>query len=160
MIEWHGEDVMNEIGRRIDQNMLDIAQKVVTIAKTYAPVDTGMLRASIGFDYNLASHTLVFTVDAPYGIFQEYGTRNIRPHPYLRPALNTVGQIYGFNLEMSFGNIPAIHDPLLAAGPKFHAPKSLTAKQRAHVKEHLVSTSKRHWISNVSRTKMRVRRFQ
>ncbi len=157
MIEYN-QDIANEIGRRVDAQMLEIGQKVVTIATNYAPKRTGRLATSIHFDYSLTSHTLVFVVDAPYGIFVEYGTRNQVPHPYLRPALNTVGQIYGFNLEMAFANIPHIQNPLLASGAGFHLPRTLTPKQVAHVRKHLLPTSKRHHISNVSRARLRVRK--
>lgn len=154
MIEWHGSDVLNEIGKRIDANMLELGNKVVAKAQSLAPYKTGELRDSIRYDYSLTSHTLVFVVDAPYGIFQEYGTRHIRPHPYLRPALNEVGEIYGFNLEMAFANIPYIRAPILAQGAGFHLPSTLTAKQLAHVRKHLIPTSKKQFVSNVSRAKM------
>ncbi len=161
LIEWQGEDVLNEIGKRIDANMIQLGQKVVTVAKSLAQVRTGHLRDSIEYDYNLSTHTLVFVVEAEYGIFVEYGTRNMRAHPYLRPALNAVGPIYGFNLEMAFANIPQISNPLLAAGPSFVVPKrGLTRKQRSNIKQ-LKATSKRLWKAkpgNVSRTAMNPRK--
>ncbi len=158
-VEWHGADVANEIGRRIDANMLALGRDVVQRAEALAPVKTGLLRSSIGFDYSLSDHTLVFHVDAPYGIFVEYGTRNMRPHPYLRPAMNAVGPVYGFNLEMMFANTPFIQAPILAKGAGFHLPSTLTAKQRQHVRQHLLPASKKHFKENVSRAKMGLRKY-
>ncbi len=161
MIEWHGDEVQQQIQARITANMLKLGSTVVLTASVLAPKRTGELSRSIGFDWNAESFTLVFTVDAPYGMFVEYGTRHMRPQPYLRRALEQVGPIYGFNTEMAFANVPSIHDPLLAAGPTFRVPKSLTAKQRQHVKEHLVPASKGLWSGksgNVRRTAMNLRK--
>ncbi len=161
-VEWHGADVANEIGRRIDAQMLELGRQVVVKAVQFAPKKTGRLATSLEFDYSLTSHTLVFTSDVPYDIFQEYGTRNMLPHPHWRPALNAVGPIYGFNTELMFANVPSIRDPLLARGPGFLAPKSLSAKQREHVAHALKPTSKRLWghpSGNVSRLKMGMRKF-
>ncbi len=159
MITWHGADVLNEIGRRVDANMLELGRKVVAAAVGFAPKRTGRLATSIHFDYSFTSHTLVFVVDAPYGIFVEYGTRNQRPHPYLRPALHDVGPIYGFNTEMSFANTPSINAPILAAGAGFRLPSTLSHKQLAHVREHLLPTSKRLHRENVARTTMQLRKY-
>ncbi len=158
MIEWHGENVVDEIGKRIDANMLQLGSAVVRFATDLAPKRTGRLATSIGYDYSLTTHTLVFTVDAPYGVFVEYGTRNMAPHPYLRPALNMVGPVYGFNMEMMFANTPSIHDPVLAAGSTFRVPNTLTAKQRSHVKNVLKPESQKQFRSNVSRARMGLRK--
>jgi len=161
-ISWHGADIANEIGKRIDAQMMDLGAKVVAEAVRFAPKRTGALAQSLTFDYNLSTHTLIFTSDIPYDIFQEYGTRNMLPHPHWRPALHTVGEVYGFNLELAFANVPHIRDPLLAAGPTFYAPKTLTPKQREHVKHALKPVSTRLWhgrTSNVSRTKMGLRKY-
>ena len=156
---WNGPSVIKEIDKRIDAQMIKLGQQVVEIAKTYAPVRTGRLQAALRFDYNLITHTLVFTSDVPYDIFTEYGTRNMAPRPHWRPALNTVGPVYGFNLEMAFANVPAIKAPILARGAGFQLPSNLTEKQLIHVRKHLLPTSKRHHISNVSRTKMKIRKY-
>jgi hypothetical protein len=157
-VEWRGPQVLDEIEQRVNANMIAIGRQVVQIGQRYAPKKTGRLAMGMTFDYNLSTHTLVFVGEAPYDIFVEYGTRNQRPQPHWRPALNTVGSIYGINLELAFANVPYIHAPVLAQGAKFHVPSTLTAKQRQHVKEHLVPASQRHFIGNVSRTKMHIRK--
>jgi len=158
-VKWNGNKVLDEIDDRINKEMLRIGELVVSIAKRYTPVRSGHLQSQERFDYNLITKTLIFISDVPYDIFVEYGTRNMRPQPHWRPALNTVGPIFGINLEMSFANIPEIKNPILAVGAGFHVPSTLTAKQMAHVKQWLAPASKRHHIANVSRTRMNIRRY-
>lgn len=162
-VEWRGPQILDVIDQRVNASMLALGRKVVAEAVRFAPKKTGRLATSLTFDYNLSTKTLVFTSDVPYDIFQEYGTRNMLPHPHWRPAINLAGQIYGFNLEMAFANVPHIRDPLLASGPGFHVPKNLTAKQMEHVRHGLKPISKRLWedkggFGNVGRTKMHVRK--
>ncbi len=158
---WRGQEIRDDISRRITAQMLNLGRHVVQVAKMYAPKKTGALAQSISFDWNQADFTLVFLVTAPYGMFQEFGTRNIPPHPYMRPALlsNTAGDIYGFNLEMAFANLPPIHAPIVTAGAGFHLPSTLTPRQLAHVRKHLLPTSKRHHIGNVKRARVHVRHY-
>jgi HK97 gp10 family phage protein len=155
---WNGNQVMDEIHARIVQQMNDIGRQVVDIAQRYAPRRTGRLATGISYAYNDATYTVAFIASAPYSVFVEYGTRNMRPQPYLRPALNTVGSIYGIDLALAFTNTPAINQPILAHGAGFHLPPTLTHAQRQHVARHLVPTSQRHHIANVSRARLYVRR--
>ena len=99
-----------------------------------APKRTGELARSIDFDWNDENFTVVFTVGVPYGIFQEFGTRNMPAHPYLRPALEQIGPQYGFNIEMAFLNTPEYNQPVLAVGSKFAMPSSLSSRQKAQVR--------------------------
>ena len=156
---WNGEQVLDEVDDRINAEMLRVGALVVEIAKRYTPVRSGHLQSQERFDYNLTTKTLIFISDVPYDIFVEYGTRNMRPQPHWRPALNTVGPIFGINLEMSFANIPEIKAPILAVGASFDLPSNLTAKQLAHVRKWLLPASKRHYIANVARTRMNIRRY-
>ena len=158
-VEWHGQQVLDDVHHRLEGNMLALGQQVVAIAERYARKRTGRLATSIHFDFNREDLRLVFVVDTPYGMFVEYGTRNMRPQPYLRPALNAVGPIYGFETEMAFANMPEIHAPILAHGDTFKVPTSLTAKQLAHVKKHLMGASRRHHVGNVKRAKVKIRKF-
>jgi HK97 gp10 family phage protein len=158
-IEWNGQQVLDEVHNRIRDGMLKSAAQVVRIAESLAPKHTGRLATSIGFDFNDAELTVVFTVGASYGVFQEYGTRYIPPHPYLRPAINHVfSQTFGVQTEMAFLNTPHINKPILAHGAGFHLPDTLTAKQLAHVRKHLLPTSKRYYVGAVGRTRMHIRK--
>lgn len=65
---------LNKTGRRIERD-----------AKILAPIDTGRLRASIS--PTLKGHLLTVQDNVEYGIFQELGTRKMKPHPFLKPAL-------------------------------------------------------------------------
>jgi HK97 gp10 family phage protein len=159
LVEWNGQQVMDEVHNRIRNGMLASAEQVVSIARSLAPKKTGRLAMGLGYDFNDAELTVVFTAEAPWSIFQEYGTRYIPPHPYLRPAINHVfSQTFGINTEMAFLNTPHINQPILAHGAGFHLPPTLTAKQLAHVREHLLPTSKRYYVGAVSRTRMHVRK--
>ena len=71
------------------EKMTEILDQAVEIAKTNAPVRTGRLRESIGWEqteetgYNLYART-------PYAKFQEFGTRYIEPHLFLTQAYNFI----------------------------------------------------------------------
>lgn len=144
---------------RIVTHMRQIGIVVTNLAEQFAPKKTGRLATSISYQLDESNYTLTFLVGAPYGIFQEFGTRHIRPHPFLRPALNRVPEFHGIQTEMAFLNTPVVHAPIHAAGAGFHLPSSLTTQQVQHVRTHLTPTSKRHFVGNVSRSKLRVRHF-
>lgn len=57
------------------------------IARSRAPVDTGLLKGSIMTELEVgdAPHGRVFT-GVEYATYQEYGTRFVPPHPYMTPA--------------------------------------------------------------------------
>jgi HK97 gp10 family phage protein len=157
---WDAASVIDEVHARIAHNMLEMADRVVSLAESFAPKKTGALASSIGYDWNYAELTIVFTVGVPYGIFVEYGTRNRGPHPYLRPAINQVGPIYGFNVEMAFTNTPEYNQPVLAVGSGFRMPKSLSDRQKAQVRAN-EARGKRYYqgpSSNVRHSRMHARR--
>ncbi len=152
-----------EISDSIDKQAHMIGTHVIAEAFMLAPVKTGELRRGLTYLYDNMNHTISFIVRAPYGLFQEYGTRFMRPHPYLRPALNKVlgrtGGIYGFETTMEFRNTIQTDRKLLAQGPDFQMHKSLTDKQKAHVRKHLKPISKKYFKggkSNVGRARLKV----
>lgn len=67
----------------------DYADAVVGWAKYYAPKRTGAGARSIHWEY--ATHAMELRIGPDelhkYMIYQELGTRYIRPRPHLRPAL-------------------------------------------------------------------------
>ena len=169
--QWFGDKFLADVENRVDAGLNRAGQSVVARAQALAPKRTGALSSSISYQvtgagggakltlsgFTTTGKTLTFTVGVPYGIFQEFGTRNIRPHPYLRPALNEVGKIFGAELGMEF-NIPFIASPLYAHQAGFALPPGLTGRQRKHIAKHLGPTSKRHYRGNVRKAKLRVRR--
>jgi bacteriophage HK97-gp10 putative tail-component len=145
--EWNGLQVMDEVHQRISQDMQAMARDVVRIAEIHAPKRTGRLAQGIDYDWNDAELTVVFTVGASdpkltYGLFVEYGTRYMKPYSYIRFAMQAVGPQYGINMEMAFLNTPHINNPILAHKGDFALPHTLTAKQRQHVKQHLLPHSR------------------
>ncbi len=169
-IQWFGAKFLRDIEARVDKGLVHAGEAVVSKARQYAPVDTGELRDSIRYEINgsggaaklsmggwtTAGKTLTIIVDALYGMYQEFGTRYIPPHPYIRPALNEVGKVFGAELGMSF-NVMPMTNPLYAVEAGFTHPPTLTSKQKAHVREHLLPASKRHYKGNVRKAKMKVR---
>lgn len=65
------------------------AQDIQAQAQTRAPVDTGILRASIQAVQVSPLHWQV-RVGADYGVYVEYGTRHMAAQPYLNPAVEAV----------------------------------------------------------------------
>ena len=65
------------------------AQRTVKVSRPYeAPAkDMGMLVNSIDVDVDPSQFNLTIAAAAPYARELEYGTRNMLPRPFLRPAL-------------------------------------------------------------------------
>lgn len=59
-------------------------------AQREAPVDTGALKRSIGFDLEDDGFTAVVSPSVEYAPYQEYGTRFMTAQPFMRPAFNEV----------------------------------------------------------------------
>lgn len=79
----------------LDVSILKTCAQIATEAKTLAPVDKGNLRQSITYSTFLSPGDLP---DKPrkgegyvgsmldYAVYQEFGTRKMKPQPFLRPA--------------------------------------------------------------------------
>ncbi len=66
-----------------------VALMIERESKIFAPVDTGRLRASI---HTEMEGELVWKVctNVYYAIYQEFGTRKMKAHPFMRPAVAVV----------------------------------------------------------------------
>lgn len=157
MITFNANQFLDEISNRIDADAHRIGQAVVKDAVQLAPKETGRLAGSISYAYDNQTHEIKFLVGAEYGLFVEYGTRYMAPRIYLRRAINLVGEIYGFHTEMEFANTIKTDSKLLAHGATFQMHRSLTLKQKRHVRGWLKPVSKFYHTSNVSRTKLTVK---
>lgn len=77
-------------------------------AKRLAPVDTGLLRASI--TYRADNEEVIIGTDVHYGKYQELGTRHHGPQPFLVPGLkNSEGRLralYGGPVRGTFVGPP------------------------------------------------------
>lgn len=153
--QWLGSQVTGFVDRLVEQKLRASGAEWLAISRSLAPVDTGRLRAEE--DFRVIGKTLTLIMGTPYDIFQEFGTRYIRPHPHVRPALNAIGRIWGTTIEMEFA-APQIARPIFAHKGGFVVPQELTPKQRHHVVTHLLPTSRRLHRGNVKRAKFRVRR--
>lgn len=79
----------------------ELANAVVDRARAMAPVDTGELRSSIakGPAGNDGHGPFVdFGTNDPVGIYQEFGTSKMPPHPFMRPALAEAPAQFGKGL--------------------------------------------------------------
>ncbi len=151
-----GKSMVSAIQGDVNAKLKKGGAEWLTLSRSLAPLRTGELRAKE--DYKVEDSKLTLILGAPYDIFQEFGTRNIRPRPHVRPALNAIGRIWGAKIEMSFLS-PHISSPVLAHQAGFVHPKGITAKQRAHIKANLLPASKKHYKGNVRRATMRVRKI-
>lgn len=81
--------IIADMNRNADMLVRKAAMDIEAHAKMRAPVDTGILRASIQAAAVAPRHWRV-TVGADYGIYLEYGTRFMAPQPYFQPAIDQV----------------------------------------------------------------------
>jgi len=92
-------NVMREIINQTEAGIAAIAASVASEASSQAPVDKGRLRDSIVWKTSKQGSGDVQGVPEPkelegyvgsaldYAVYQEFGTRYMRPQPYLRPAI-------------------------------------------------------------------------
>lgn len=77
------------------------AQRVESSAKRRVHVITGQLRESIARErISVGKHRV--TVNAHYGIYEEYGTRYRPPHPFFRPAVRDAKAAFDRDLKRLF----------------------------------------------------------
>lgn len=89
------EDMFTE-GGPVGEFLLSAVGEAEKIARGMAPVDTGLLAASLTDQYGTWEGGIwgdVFT-EVEYAMYQEVGTVNHAAHPYLRPALHAVVSKY------------------------------------------------------------------
>lgn len=86
-----GKDGEGKINSMLNRFLNKIGNTLVSSAKGYAPVDTGLLKSSIevkGVDYE--TKTIKVGSNVEYAIYQELGTSKMGPQPYLRPSLDNL----------------------------------------------------------------------
>lgn len=99
---------LRELGSRFQARLGEIsgaaAEMVVEQAQSLAPVDTGELRDSIQMhvDEMVGRAVAHITVDAPHGVYQEFGTVYQAAQPYLRPALEQVAPYLVDRVNIAF----------------------------------------------------------
>ncbi len=92
-------DLMDEIIAQTEAGIAAIAASVASEAAIMAPVKEGRLRDSIVWKTSLQGTGVIPGVPSPkklegyvgsavdYALYQEFGTRYMKPQPYLRPAI-------------------------------------------------------------------------
>ncbi len=92
-------NLMNEIIAQTEAGIAAIAASVASEAATMAPVKEGRLKDSIVWKTSLQGSGVIPGVPPPkklegyvgsavdYALYQEFGTRYMKPQPYLRPAI-------------------------------------------------------------------------
>ena len=81
------------------------AADVERISKSFAPVDTGALKNSIGFDIGDGGLEARIGPTVHYGGYVEFGTRRMSPQPYMGPALDIVGPSFAAAMEEIGGEV-------------------------------------------------------
>lgn len=79
--------------------------KAESYAKQLAPVDTGNLRNSITHMPLGGEDAEVVGTSVSYAPYQELGTRKMKAHPFLRPAIENHAQEYKHIAENELGKI-------------------------------------------------------
>lgn len=125
-LRWAGDKVRAVIRARAAKKLDAAGAMVVARARQLAPVDTGKLRAHIGYTVRQSDLTLTIHADMPYSAFQEFGTRMHAPHPFLRPAITAASRSYPFlsRVVVQFSNTPGQYQKGMAGrhgGGKFGA---------------------------------------
>ena len=75
--------------QKMDTWMQTVGLKIEQEMKSRAPVRTGRLRNSIRMT-TAPGRVQIGPVDVLYDVYQEYGTRRMRAHPFARPAFTDV----------------------------------------------------------------------
>ena len=75
-----------EVTRKAQLVVAKTAHDIEADAKSFAPVDTGMLRNSIGTTISNGGLSAEIGPTVHYAPYLEYGTRRMPPQPYMGPA--------------------------------------------------------------------------
>ena len=75
-----------EVTRKAQMVVAKTAHDIEADAKSLAPVDTGMLRNSISTTIGAGGLSAEIGPTASYAAHVEFGTRRMRPQPFMRPA--------------------------------------------------------------------------
>jgi len=105
---WNGPSARSWVLQKFDSAMNRAGEAVVEEARRLVPVDTGRLRASIGFTYSTSRRVLTVYADEFYAAFVEFGTSKMAAQPFLRPALGLFPRLLGLvvTTQVQFSNTP------------------------------------------------------
>lgn len=106
-LKWFGDKARAYVHRKIDAEFRRAGQAWKDAARGLAPEDSGYLKSTIGFAYDASKRRLKLYCDAPYAYFQEFGTRFVKPHPFMRPALSAVSRLWRGSATYQAPNVAA-----------------------------------------------------
>jgi len=86
--ELNEKDIEKAMIDKLEKILLEVMLAVESHAKDLAPVDTGVLRASIHTIPRSPAPVIKVSDGVSYGVFQEYGTMKMKAQPFLRPAVD------------------------------------------------------------------------
>lgn len=124
-MKWYGDAAVRFVKGILHTKMENAGKAVVERARQLCPVDTGQLRASLGYTYEATLMSLRIHADAYYAHFVEFGTSRMPAHPFLRPALKEFGRFLGFagSTELHF------------QAPEKYQYKTSSGKSKVHVRK-------------------------
>jgi len=83
------ESLPDKVEEKTRDKMQEIVEDATEQARNEAPVRTGRLRASIGWMWRLEEGYKIFA-EAPYAVYQEFGTRYIQAKMFMTRAWETI----------------------------------------------------------------------
>ena len=88
-VKWYGVQFEQHVAKNSMKILTQLGAWIKKRAKIYCPVKTGKLRDSIFHKIDFIHHNISigFPRETYYGVFQELGTKYIRPKYFLRRAL-------------------------------------------------------------------------
>jgi HK97 gp10 family phage protein len=116
--------------KMVRPSMDALGSAIVEKARELAPIDTGQLRDSIGFTYRQNTGELQIHCDVFYCLYQEFGTKHIPAHPFLRPALMAAPDLWKTATSVKF-------QTQIQASPSgvFKVPSEARADERFNIRE-------------------------
>ena len=80
--------VEQALDEAIENALNDMGMVCSRYAQDKAPVDTGRLRNSIGYEVKSSENAVIVKTNVEYAPYVELGTSRQKPQPYLRPAVS------------------------------------------------------------------------
>lgn len=104
MVYDHVPAYAGSLDRRLAKVVTKVALDVQGNMQTRVPVDTGFLKNSIQASKITPLRWRV-TVGADYGVYQEYGTVNMRAHPFFHRSVEAARQPFLAAAQAALGQL-------------------------------------------------------
>lgn len=87
VFESHITDIKAALNEQVARASEIIGGMAESYAKELSRVDTGTMKNSIGHSVEDGGRTVVVGAGPVYAIYNELGTRRMRPQPFIRPSI-------------------------------------------------------------------------